>query len=172
MTAHHRFLPVFLSLWLVLLCAQQTPTPVTAAASTKEARIEDFAFISGHNRGEMDGGIIDEHWSEPAGNSLIGMFRYIKGGKVQRYEFLSIENSPNGPVLRLKHFNPGLIGLEDKTEFSSYALVSLKPGEAVFERSDKTAGLIFRSTSKETLEVTHERSGQKPQVFQYAHSNE
>jgi hypothetical protein len=95
-----------------MLGAEQTPTSVTAAASTKKARIEDLAFISGHNRGEMDGGIIDEHWSEPAGDSLIGMFRYIKGSKVERYELLSIENSPNGPVLRLKHFDSGLIGLK------------------------------------------------------------
>jgi hypothetical protein len=35
--------------------------------------------------------VIDEHWSEPAGDNMIGMYRHIRNGKVETYEFLSIE---------------------------------------------------------------------------------
>ena len=143
-----------------------------AGIPPKQATVTDFAFISGHNRGESEGGIIDEHWSEPAADGMIGMFRYIKNGKVQRYEFLAIEMTTEGPVLRLKHFNPGLTGWEEKDQVYSYPLISLRPGEAVFERPDKGTRMTFRSTSKDTLEVSLERTGHKPEILQYAHTSE
>jgi hypothetical protein len=78
------------------------------------------------------------------------MFRYIKNGKTQMYEFLAIEMTAAGPVLRLKHFNPGPTGWEEKDQIYSYPLVSLRPGEALFERPDKASRMTFRSTSKDT----------------------
>ncbi len=144
------------------------PNKVAAA----NVKLEDLVFLSGHNRGEKDGGIIDEHWSEVGGNSLIGMFRYIQQGKVQMYEFLAIEETPEGPVLRLRHFNPGLTAWEEKDQVYSYPLISWKRGEAVFERADKGSKMIFRLTSPGTLEVALERAGKKSEIFEYAHSPE
>ena len=137
-----------------------------------QVKLEDLAFICGHNRGESEGTIIDEHWSEVGGDTMIGMFRQIKHGKAQMYEFLTIEQTPAGLVLRLKHFDPGLVGWEEKAQANSYPLVSWKPGQAVFERADKAMRLTFRSTSKDTLEVTLERAGKNKEVFQYAHTPE
>lgn len=137
-----------------------------------QVKLEDLSFICGHNRGESGGTIIDEHWSEVGGDTMIGMFRQIKNGKAQMYEFLTIEQTPSGLVLRLKHFDPGLVGWEEKAQAYSYPLVSWKPGQAVFERPDKATRLIFRSTSKDTLEVTLERTGKNKEVFQYAHTPE
>jgi len=137
-----------------------------------EVKLEDLTFICGHNRGELDGAIIDEHWSEVGGDTMIGMFRQIKNGKAQMYEFLTIEQSSTGPILRLRHFDPGLIGWEEKAQAYSYPLASWKPNEAVFQRPDKATTLTFRTTSKDTLEVTLERSGKKPEIFQYVHTPE
>jgi len=36
--------------------------------------------------------------------------------------------------LRLKHFDPGLVGWEEKAQVHSYPLLTWKPNEAVFER--------------------------------------
>ena len=137
-----------------------------------QVKLEDLSFICGHNRGELEGAIIDEHWSEVGGDTMIGMFRQIKNGKAQMYEFLTIEQTANGPVLRLKHFDPGLVGWEEKAQASSYPLVRWKPNEAVFERNDKGTRITFRATSKDTLEVDLERTGKKTEVFQYAHTPE
>jgi hypothetical protein len=81
-----RFLAFTFALTLGLLnlgSAQLTP-PAGKPALAK-ARLEDLTFLTGHNRGEMEDGIIDEHWSEVGGDSMMGMFRYIKGGQVQMY---------------------------------------------------------------------------------------
>jgi Domain of unknown function (DUF6265) len=150
--------------------AQLTPP---AASALAKARLEDFTFLSGHNRGEMEEGIIDEHWSEVGGDSMMGMFRYIKDGKVQMYEFLTIEQTSDGPVLRLRHFNPGLIAWEEKGQVYSFPLISCQPGrEAVFERPDQETRITYRSTSKDTLQSTVERKGRKTEVYDFVHSRE
>lgn len=143
-----------------------------SAKPAADVKLEDLSFICGHNRGELNGTIIDEHWSEVGGDTMIGMFRQIKNGKAQMYEFLTIEQTASGPILRLRHFDPGLVGWEEKAQAYSYPLVSWKPNEAVFERPDKATKLTFRSTSRDTLEVTLERPGRKPEVYQYAHTPE
>ena len=143
-----------------------------SAKPAADVKLEDLSFICGHNRGELNGTIIDEHWSEVGGDTMIGMFRQIKNGKAQMYEFLTIEQTARGPILRLRHFDPGLVGWEEKAQAYSYPLVSWKPNEAVFERPDKATKLTFRSTSRDTLEVTLERPGRKPEVYQYAHTPE
>jgi len=154
---------------LILLLASFAPAQSKPPA---EVKLEDLSFVCGHNRGEMNGTIIDEHWSEVGGDTMIGMFRQIKDGKAQMYEFLTIEQTPTGPVLRLRHFDPGLIGWEEKAQANSYPLVSWRPNEAAFERPDKSLRLTFRATGSSTLEVTLERTGKKTEVFEYVHTPE
>jgi Domain of unknown function (DUF6265) len=163
---------IFSSLFLCSIFFCATAGVAQNAKSPADVKLDDLGFICGHNRGELDGAIIDEHWSEVGGDTMIGMFRQIKNGKAQMYEFLTIEQTPAGPVLRLKHFDPGLVGWEEKAQAASYPLVSWKPNEATFERPDKTVRLTFRSTSKDTLDVLLEHTGKKPELFQYAHSAE
>lgn len=159
------------TLVLTNLCSAQFAPP--AATAVAKAKLEDLTFLSGHNRSEMHDGIIDEHWSEVGGDSMIGMFRYIKGGKVQIYEFLTIEQTSDGPELRLKHFNPGLIRWEEKGQVHSYPLSSCQPGrEAVFERPDKETRITYRSTSKDMLQSTLERKGKKTEVYDFVHISE
>ncbi|MGO8984197.1 MAG: DUF6265 family protein [Terriglobales bacterium] len=140
------------------------------AKPVQNVGLADFAFISGHSRGEFDGGIADEHWSEAAGDSMMGMYRFILNGKVQMYELLVIEQTAKGPVLRLRYFDPGLVAREDKAQVWSYLLIHFVPGEAVFERSDKGARITYRTLGHGVLESRVERAGKKPEVFQYTHS--
>ena len=164
MRFHLTSLVAFLLLWAAAGPAQ-TKSPA-------EVKLDDLSFICGHNRGEQNGTIIDEHWSEVGGDTMIGMFRQIKNGKAQMYEFLTIEQTATGPILRLKHFDPGLIGWEEKAQANSYPLASWKPNEAVFEHPDKDTRITFRATSQNTLEVILERTGKKPELFEYVHTPE
>jgi Domain of unknown function (DUF6265) len=140
--------------------------------SPQDVTLQDLAFISGHSRGELDGGLADEQWSEPAGDSMMGMYRYVKDGKVQMYEMMAIEQTAKGPVLRLKHFNAGLDAWEDKTKVWNFPLVRFAPGDAVFETTDKAIRIAYRVTSPGVLEATLEHAGKKPDVFQYKHSSD
>ena len=126
-------------------------------ASSKAHTLADLEFISGHWTGEMDGGTTDEHWSAPSGDNMMGVFRYVKGGKAVFYEMLLIEMTATGPVLRLKHFNPGLIGWEEQTQVYSYALVDVARHKAVFESPEKTTRMTFQRTSPDLMVVVLER---------------
>jgi len=143
-----------------------------AAKPLQDVALTDLEFISGHSRGEFDGGIADEHWSEPAGDSMMGVSRYMKGGKVQRYQLMVIEKTSKGLVLRLMGFKPGLEGWEDKARVEIFPLLSWVKGEAVFERLDKGMRITYRTAGNAVLESTIERPGKKTELFQYTHSSE
>jgi Domain of unknown function (DUF6265) len=133
----------------------QPPAPGDEdAARAVRATLADLAFIAGHGVGELQGGVIEEIWSAPRGDSMMGMFAFTKDGRARFYEFLLIEQTASGPILRLKHFNPGLAGWEEKAEVFSYPLVSLSARRAVFERPDKDTRLTFDATEAGALAVT------------------
>src|ERR1700704_4008724 len=161
---------IHLSLVVILACLCPAQGQGIAGKSVQNVAIADLGFMSGHSHGELDGGISDEHWSEPAGDSMMGVYRYIKDGKVQMYEFMAIEQTPEGPVLRLKHFHPGLVGWEEKAQVWNYPLKSWEPGAAVFEAADKSTRISYRVTGKDSLEATLERTGKSPEVFQFKHT--
>jgi hypothetical protein len=157
---------------ILLIGASFGQSSTAGSRSPQDVGLQDLAFISGHSRGELDGGVADEHWSEPAGDSMMGIYRYVKNGKVQMYEMMVIEQTAKGPVLRLKHFNAGLEGWEDKTQVWSFPLVRFTLGEAVFERPDKSIRITYRVAGAGVLEATLEHAGKKPEVFQYKHSSD
>ena len=158
---------------LVVLASFSLGQEKTAASkAVREITLADLAFISGHSHGEIDGGWADEHWSEPVGDSMMGVYRYVKNGKVQMYEMLVIEQTRQGPVLRLRHFNPGLMGWEEKGQVWSYPLIHWTKNEAVFERPDKGTRITYRAGDQGVLESTLERSGKKKEVYRYTHAQE
>jgi hypothetical protein len=127
------------------------------APDRRACGLADLAWIAGDWRGEVGGGTIEEQWSAPAGGSMMGMFRYVKDGTTHLYEFLTIEQGTNGPVLRLKHFNPGLVGWEEKAEAVTCPLVHAAPNEAVFDSGgENLVRLTFRRAG-DTLTVTLDR---------------
>ncbi len=110
------------------------PTPLRAA-------IDDLAWLAGSWHGHIGDDAIDEHWSAPAGGVMIGMFRWLKQGRLYMYEFLAVEpDGAGGLVLRLKHFHEGLVAWEGKTLVRAFALVDLGDRHATFRR-----GGAFRS---------------------------
>jgi hypothetical protein len=111
------------------------------------------SVITGSWGADWAGGFGEEQWSAPSGDSMVGTFRFVKDGKARFYELMLIEQTAEGPVLRLKHFNPGLIGWEEKAQVYSYPLVEYRQGLAAFERPDKQTRLTFRRTSTDTLSV-------------------
>lgn len=98
-------------------------------------------------------GDMEEHWSEPKGNSMMGSYRCVKDGKVVFYEFIVIEQMPRGPVMKLRHFSPGNVAWEDKDKPYEYPLTFLDENLARFERPDQKTALIFERIAPDKLKV-------------------
>ena len=161
---------IYFILTAVAICVASLQPALSQSAPVEKATLADLTFIAGQWRGELQGGITEENWSAPEGDAMMGVFRYVRNGKAVFYEMLLIEMTSAGPVLRLKHFNPGLKGWEEKDEVNSYPLVELLKDRAVFERPDKTSRLIFHRTSSAELSIWLERmkeGKQSAQEFKY-----
>ena len=104
----------------------------TVAAKAPKA-LTDLAWIAGDWVGDQGGAWIQEMWSQPEGDTMMGMFRLVQDGQLVFTEFMSIEQADGDPVLRIKHFDPGLLGWEEKQESMIFELKELTPGKVVFE---------------------------------------
>lgn len=105
------------------------------------ATLDDLARLAGSWYGHVGEDLIDEHWSAPAGGVMIGIFRWLKQGRLYMYEFLAIDpEASGGLVLHLKHFHDGLVAWEGKSLVRAFPLVELGSRQATFRR-----GGAFRS---------------------------
>ena len=137
---------------LPLYAADPKPAPPSSVA--------DLAWIAGQWQGQKGGDQLDEHWSAPGGGTMMGMFRWIKGGKILVYELLVIEDSDDrarGPVLTFRHFSAGLIGWEEKDAPLRCPLAGGGPGEAAFACEGGSTRLTFRRAGENGLTVLLER---------------
>lgn len=132
---------------------QQAPAPIVNGPL-----VQDLAFLSGRWRGGVAGGLFDEEWSFPSGDTMMGMFRYMENGKVQFYEFMTVEATATGPVLRLRHFDPGLAAWEDKDGALSLPVVSFTENQVVFATPDKGTKLTYRRSQPDSLVGILERT--------------
>jgi hypothetical protein len=85
---------------LTVLAAFTVPATCQPAATTT-----DFKFMTGCWAFEMDGRRVEEHWLAPAGGSLLGVSRTVKGGKTVEFEFLQIRDLPEGVTYIAKPSN-------------------------------------------------------------------
>jgi len=58
------------------------PAAAAAPAPLASVTTADFAWLAGIWVGEIDGELIEEHWSTPAGEVIMSMFRATTDGKV------------------------------------------------------------------------------------------
>jgi Domain of unknown function (DUF6265) len=126
------------------------------------ATIDHLGWMAGNWLGNVDGDPVDEHWSSPGGGTMVGMFRWLKDGNLFYYELLAIEPEASGLVLRLKHFNRGLIGWEEKGMAIAYPLVEIGNQTATFERggSFRSTRFVYRRVAvDELVVVTEDRKG-------------
>src|SRR4026208_766576 len=60
-------------------------------AQTTKPTINDLAWIAGSWTGSTGGVDMEEHWTAPKGNSMIGIHRDVGKGRTLSFEFLRIE---------------------------------------------------------------------------------
>jgi hypothetical protein len=134
------------------------------AALAESPKLADLSWFAGRWVDDSGGDLSEEIWTAPAGDSMVGMWRYVSGGKVKIYEILTISSEEGGIVLRLRHFDPKLVGREDKATPVALKLTGWKPGEARFEGpavgAPGTLALTYRR-SGDALMSTLEKDGRK-----------
>jgi len=97
-----------------------------------KATINDVSWISGYWLGEAFGGVTEEIWSNPLGNSIMGSFKLVVDGNIQFYELCTISEENETLIFRLKHFHSDLKGWEEKDERLESQLVKIEGNRAYF----------------------------------------
>ena len=136
-------------------------------ALAQTATLNDFSWFAGRWVDDAGGNLSEEIWTAPAGDAMQGMWRYVVGGKTQIYEILTISAEDGGLVMRIRHFDPKLVGREEKAAPVVLKLVASKDRSAVFEGPEvgsSEPGLVrltYAHPSDDTLAVTLEKGGKK-----------
>jgi len=120
-------------------------------------KLENVAWIAGTWKGEAFGGITEEIWSEPLGDSMMGSFKLVSNNKVSFYEIEIIREVNNTLILQLKHFNNDLKGWETKDETVDFPLKEITKNKVVFE------GMIFEKIAENEMNIyvdIHKESGE------------
>ncbi len=86
--------------------------------------MEDLAWMEGTWRGGAEGVVMEETWSAPVAQTMVGTFRFIQDDSALFYEIMVMELEQGVPTMRLKHFDPGLVGWEKRKKAMSFALTA------------------------------------------------
>jgi len=141
----------------------------TTQAQNLEPKLENIAWISGDWKGKAFGGITEESWSKPSGDSMMAAFKLINNGKVTFYEIIIIREVNNTLLLQLKHFGSDLKGWETKNETVDFPLISITTNKVsfkgmVFEKISDTEMNVFVDIKDEEGEVENVKFNYKKQL--------
>ncbi|WP_025742613.1 DUF6265 family protein [Aquimarina pacifica] len=98
-----------------------------------KATLQDVSWISGYWRGEAFGGIIEEIWSDPLGDSMMFSFKLVIDNKVKFYEIGGITQKDSTLLLQLKHFDGDFKGWEEKEKTIDFRLVKIEKNIIYFD---------------------------------------
>ncbi len=114
----------------------EDPKPITERTlSVANARLQDLAWMEGTWQAFRGTGAIEERWSAPLGDSMVGTFRWLRAEKVWMYELMAISKDNGRLYLWLKHFSRKFASWEEKDEALSFAITHIEPNKVVFKNS-------------------------------------
>ncbi|CAN5910651.1 hypothetical protein BH24BAC1_BH24BAC1_08470 [soil metagenome] len=152
----HFFLP------LLCLCLALLPA---AHAQQKAGSLSDVKFIEGHWKGMNGPTALEAFWSAPEGDNIVGFIRMMKEGKATLYELFAFEQTEQGPVALVKHFRPGLIGVEEKENSDRYTFVEASEGRAIFEKQGEPLRVLYEKRSADQFVIALGRTQEAKWVF-------
>jgi hypothetical protein len=145
---------------LSLLCIRCVPgSTALAGEPAGHVSVSSLSWLAGRWRGDSDSTWLEEHWSAPSGDCMMGMFRAVRAGHVRAYQFMSLEQDPEGVLLRVKRFDPGLVARDDHDRSVVFRLEHATWREAVFdyEGPESPKRLTYRRAGHDSLYVRLER---------------
>jgi hypothetical protein len=115
------------------------PDPAPAIAADP---LKNFAFLAGTWRGTVGQDHVEEIWSAPSGDSIVGTFRWVSAGKTTLFEFLTIKAQDNDAILRLRHFNAGFEPWKGECDgVDALKAITIEPAKVVFENTSDIPGI-------------------------------
>ena len=167
--------------WYMALLSVVVGCSLTVIADPREStgkqnmenRLSRLSWITGTWVANVDGDHLEEIWSEPVGDTLMGVFRWVKGGKVWIKEIVTITEDSEGLVFRLRHFDRKMTAWEDKEKPFYYPVKQVGRNEIMFENPqlDDPRSITYRRVD-DTLYVIldgykdGQKSGSTEFVFQ------
>jgi hypothetical protein len=115
--------------WLLLLvCMGCAPREGPLRLVAEDPRLEGLGWLAGSWAGVVDGGRVEEHWTVPAGGSMLGMNRTVVGGRTLVFEYLRIEVRGEEVVY--------VASPAGRTPATPFTLTALGDRRVVFENPD------------------------------------
>ncbi len=111
------------------------------------AILSDVSWIEGHWKGEAFGGITEEIWSPPLGDSMMFSFKLVVDNKVVFYELGGIREVDSTLIFQLKHFGNDFKGWEEKDETIDAKLVKIESNRVYFE------GFTFEKVNENEMAI-------------------
>lgn len=126
---------------------QENTLQFTEGLKSPKATLEDVSWIEGHWKGEAFGGITEEIWSPPLGDSMMFSFKLVADNKVVFYELGGIREVDSTLVFQLKHFGNDFKGWEEKDETIDAKLVKIEGNRVYFE------GFTFEKVNESEIAI-------------------
>jgi hypothetical protein len=135
-----------------------------------DSALQLLAFLSGRWTNNSTEGKEEEYCSPTTGSSMVGTFRGVKDGKAVFYEFWNVEVENGNAVFKMKHFDRGLIGWEDKADAVRLAL-SVDHGQDVsFSQPDDRLSLRYQRKGDELMcTLRRVKNGKTSEDFFHLH---
>jgi len=113
------------------------------AGGKSAADLDKLKFLAGAWKGDMNGEPVEEHWTLPAGDNIMGMFRWVgKNGKTRVFELLTIHADAQGPTFRLGHFDGAFNPWKSELDkIPAFRLTEGDPSRALFSNPAADGGL-------------------------------
>lgn len=119
------------------------PTMATGQAT---GSLESLTFMSGCWRGDSEGGsVIEETYTSPSDNIMLGTTRYLRNGTTVMFEFTLITRDSSG--IELLPYPRG------RASEDGFRLTSVERGEAIFAapEHDFPKRIIYRRMAADTI---------------------
>ena len=124
--------------------------------------ITELSWISGDWQTPLGARVIEEHWTQPAGGSMMGMSRTVGGEKTIEFEYLRIEQRADG-IYYVAHPKARCPGTDFK-------LTRVTSSEVIFENPehDFPKRIIYRKTADDAITASIDAGeGTKAMSFAY-----
>jgi len=73
------------------VCVMAACATWNATATAQDRDLTSFAWLAGVWEMTQGTRVVEEHWTTPSANAMIGMSRTVAGGRTAEFEFLRIE---------------------------------------------------------------------------------
>ncbi len=136
-----------LILFVAFSASAQNTLSLADGQTSPSVSLNQIKWMEGHWKGEAFGGITEEIWSPPLGNSMMFSFKLVADNKVVFYELGHIRQVEKTLVFELKHFGEDLKGWEEKDEVQTFKLIKVDENRFYFE------GFTFEKVSDSEINI-------------------